>query len=78
MATEDEIRELKRRHAARLLRQPGVSGVGVERGEDGGFVLAVHLDRDAAFAPGELPERIEGHPVRYLRSGPFRKMEGEG
>jgi hypothetical protein len=73
MATEEEIRELKRRHSANLLGKPGVSGVGIEKDEKGGYVLAVHIDADGPDALG-LPAAIEGHPVRYIRSGPFRKF----
>ena len=55
MATEQEIRELKRKHAPDLLGRPGVSGVGVEKDADGGFVLAVHLNTDDPEALGGLP-----------------------
>jgi hypothetical protein len=77
MATEQEVREVKRRHSAKLLSQPGVSGVGIERDESGDYVLAVHLDADAEDAQQELPEEIEGHRVRYVGSGPFRKQQSE-
>jgi hypothetical protein len=74
LATEKEIRELKRRHAPQLLARPGVSGVGVEKGDSGGYVLAVHVDTDDPEALKQLPEEIEGHSVKYIRSGPFRKF----
>jgi hypothetical protein len=74
MATLEEIRELKRRHSARLLGLPGVSGVGIERDDDGGgYALAIHLDGDAANQLG-LPAELEGHRIKYIRSGPFRKL----
>jgi hypothetical protein len=74
MATEQEIREVKRRHASRLLSQPGVSGVGIEKDDAGEYVLAVHLDTDNPEADKSLPDEIEGHRVKYIRSGPFRKL----
>lgn len=74
MSTEDEIRALKRRHSAELLRRPEVSGVGVERDEDGEFVLAVHLNTADPKVIERLPRRIEGYRIRYLHSGPFRKQ----
>jgi len=74
MATEEEIRQLKRRHSARLLGQPGVSGVGIEKDDAGGYALAVHLDADAPEALEHLPAEIEGHRIKYIRSGPFRKL----
>ena len=74
MATENEIRELKRRHSLRLLNQPGVSGVGVEKDETGGYVLAIHLNTDDPQILSQLPRELEGHPLKFLRSGPFRKF----
>lgn len=78
MATEREIREVKRRHAPQLLSRPGVCGVGVEKDESGDYVLAVHLDADNKNARFGLPQEIEGYPVRYIRSGPFRKLPKGG
>jgi len=49
-----------------------VSGVGIEKDDAGDYVLAVHLDSDEAGK--ELPAEIEGVPVKYVRSGPFRKL----
>ena len=77
MATEQEIRGLKHRHSASLLARPGVSGVGVEKNDSGDYVLAVHVDTDDPEALKQLPEDIEGHTVKYIRSGPFRKLPAE-
>jgi hypothetical protein len=75
LATEKQIRELKRRHAPQLLARPGVCGVGVEKNDSGGgYVLAVHVDTDDPEALKQLPEEIEGHSVKYIHSGPFRKF----
>ena len=65
MLTEQEARDVKRRHSAELLSKPGVSGVGVEKDEDGNFVIAVHLD---ATTPGSgaVAENIEGFPVKFV------------
>ncbi len=71
MSTEDEIRALKRRHSLDLLGREGVSGVAVEP-EGDGFVLSVLLDRDDPDLRAGLPERIEGHPVKYRVTGRFR------
>jgi hypothetical protein len=76
MATEQEVREVKQRHSARLMSRAGVSGVGIEKDESGDFVLTVHLDAEDKKAREDLPEEIEGHRVRYVGSGPFRKQEG--
>ena len=77
MPSEDEIREVKRRHSRELLSRPGVSGVGIEKDEAGEYVLAVHLDAGAAEAQESLPREIEGCRVKYIVSGPFRKFHGD-
>ncbi len=74
MATEEEIREVKRRHSPNLLRQAGVCGVGVEKDEAGNYVIALHLDTDDPEVRARLPQQIEGYNVKFLFSGPFRKL----
>lgn len=78
MATEREIREVKRRHSSRLLGVSGVSGVGIEKDDAGEYVLAVHLDATNLEARKSLPDEIEGYRVKYIRSGPFRKLPATG
>ena len=70
MATEDEVRALKRRYSREFLTHPCVSGVGVERDERGEFRLTVHLNDDAP----DLPAEIDGHAVQYVRRGPYSKQ----
>ncbi len=77
MATEEEVREVKRRHAPQLLKQEGVSGVGVEKDEAGDYFLTIHLDTDDPEARSRLPDQIEGHSVQYIRSGPFQKLSSK-
>ena len=36
----------------------------------GDYVLTVHLSEDAP----ELPSEVEGHAIRYVRRGPYRKQ----
>lgn len=76
MKSEEEVRAIKRRHSARLLQQPGVSGLGVEKDEAGNYVLVIHVDADDLAAGADLPSEIEGCPVKVVRSGPFRKFTG--
>jgi hypothetical protein len=75
MASEEEVKEIKRRHAARLLREPGVCGVGVEKDKAGNFVLAVHVDGTRLDAGATVPDFIEGCPVKRIRSGPFTRRD---
>jgi hypothetical protein len=71
MVSEEEVKAIKRRHSARLLQEPGVCGVGVEKDQNGNFVLAVHLDTTQPDAGATVPASIEGCPVKRVRSGPF-------
>ena len=74
MATEEQAREIKRRHSPRLLQQPGVAGVGVERDAQGNYCISIHLDSDDSAVQAGLPTEIEGCPVKFIHSGPFRKL----
>ena len=75
IAKEEQVREVKRRHSPRLLSKPGVAGVGIEKDDSGEYVLAVHLASDDPETVKGLPEEIEGVPVKYIHSGPFRKLD---
>ena len=74
MSTEEEVRQIKQRHAPELLKQRGVSGVGIEKDDAGDFVLVVYLETDDPQVRAQLPQELEGHPVKYIQSGPFRKF----
>ena len=74
MVTEQSIRELKRAHSVRLLSLPGVCGVGVEKDAGGEFFLAVHVNAAKPEAGIDVPDQIDGCPVRKIRSGPFAKQ----
>lgn len=74
MATEEQLREIKRRHSPRLLQMPGVCGVGVEKDDSGQYVLAVHVNATDRHAEENVPETIEGHRVKVVRSGPFKPL----
>jgi hypothetical protein len=78
MASAEELRAVKRRHSLKLLSKPGVSGVGVEKDKSGRYFLTIHLDSDDPELRSQLPDQIEGHPVKFVRSGPFRKLPRQG
>ena len=73
MKADEKIREVKRRHSRELLSQPGVCGLDIEDDESGRPVLVIHLDSDDPAVRARLPARIEGYPVRLVKSGPFQK-----
>ena len=74
MPSEQEVVEIKRRHSAQLLQQPGVCGAGVEKDDAGNFYLAVHLDATNSRAGENVLDSIEGASVKRIRSGPFVKQ----
>jgi hypothetical protein len=75
MASEDEVRAVKRRHSAHLLGMDGVSGVGVERDDAQSYVLAIHFDDQAAADRLQIPATLDGVPVRTIISGRYRKQD---
>jgi hypothetical protein len=74
MPSEEEVKGIKRRNSYRLLQEPGVCGVGVEKNEQGKFVLTVHLDMTQPNPGANIPDFIEGCPVKRVKSGPFTKQ----
>jgi hypothetical protein len=74
MASEAKVREMKERYAAELLQQPGVSGVGVGRDEQGNPILVIHLDIESPDSRPKLPRELEGFPIQFVEDGPFYKF----
>lgn len=75
MARKAQVDQLKRRHRRRLLALPGVSGVGVERGDGADdYVLAVHVEDDDPQTIAAVRAAVGDAAVRIVRSGKFRKQ----
>ena len=74
MTTFEDLKAVKRRHAASLLRRDGVVGVDIDEDDSGEPVIAVHLERDSPKVRQQLPSELEGHPVKYVLTGPVRKQ----
>jgi len=74
MASVDDLRAVKRKYSAQLLRTPGVCGVDIEVGESGDAVLKVHLDTQDPKVRDALPTELDGFPVEYVYTGPIRKL----
>ena len=66
---------VKERHSERLLKTPGVWGVGVERGDDRAPTLVVHIDPAHSHLRDQLPKQLEGCPVHVVEDGPFQAFE---
>lgn len=75
MAGIDEVTRLKKRVSRRLLKVPGVQGVGVERGDgDDDYVLAVHVEHDDDDTRRAVKKTTDADVVRIVKSGKFRKL----
>jgi hypothetical protein len=75
VASKETIQQLKRRHRGRLLRLSGVSGIGIERGnDDNDYVLVVHVKNDDEATRAAILEEVDDEPVRIVKSGGFRKL----
>ncbi len=66
------IQDVKTRHEARLMAQPGVVAVGIGRNADGTEVIVVSLDRERPEVRAQVPQTLEGYAVRVQVSGPIR------
>lgn len=66
-ATDNEIRDVKRRWSARILKHAGVVGLGIDHDIQGRPELTVFLEQSSAMIG--LPTEIEGYPVTFRVSG---------
>jgi hypothetical protein len=66
------LRTVKRKHAAALLRRPGVCGVDIDDTNAG--AITVHLDTRDPKLLVDLPRTLDGVKVQYVYSGPIRKQ----
>lgn len=66
------IKDVKKRHEARLLERPGVVSVGVGLNRNGQSVIIIGLDGPNAESEGQLPSMLEGHPVEVRIVGTLK------
>ncbi len=58
------IQDVKKQHESRLMSMPGVVSVGVGQKPDGTPVIVVGLDRPRPTTMAQLPQSLDGYPVR--------------
>ena len=68
------IQEVKAKHEQRLLAMPGVISVGIGRDPEGNLVIMVGLDRHRPQTFKDLPELLDGYPVKVEIIGPVRAL----
>jgi hypothetical protein len=74
MVSEEKALSIKRRHSRPLLRIPWVCAVGIECDENGGYILVIHTETDDPELIKDLPDSIDGCPVKVTHSGPFLRI----
>ena len=67
------VEEVKKRHEARLLKTPGVVGVGIGR-SGGKPVIRVYVAKDSPKVRKAVPDALEDVPVEIVVSGPFKAL----
>lgn len=68
----EELRTIQARHEARIMRIPGVVGVGIGLAENGqDMALIVYCEKMTAAVISKVPKTIEGVSVRLIESGRF-------
>ena len=66
------IQEVKAKHEDRLLAMSGVVSVGIGRAPDGRSAIIVGLDGPRPQTVKQLPEVLDGYPVRVEIIGPVQ------
>lgn len=67
------VEEVKKRHEARLMKTPGVVGVGIGR-SGGKTVIRVYVAKDSPKVRKAVPDALEDVPVEIVVSGPFKAL----
>lgn len=66
------IKDVKKRHKARLLKIPSVVSVGIGLNKDGQSVIVIGLDGPNAKSERQLPSMLEGYPVEIRIVGTLK------
>ena len=66
------IQEVKTRHEKRLMAMRGVVSVGIGQEADGKAVIVIGLDAPRPETVKDLPQSLEGYPVRVKITGPIK------
>ncbi len=67
------VEEVKKRHEGRLMKTPGVVGVGIGR-SGGKTVIRVYVSKDSPKVRKAVPEALDDVPVEIVVSGPFKAL----
>jgi hypothetical protein len=69
------VRAVKDRHEQELLKLDDVAGTAIGRGDDPGqAAMLVLLKKDTPQIRAQIPNEIEGVPVKIIESGEFQAL----
>jgi hypothetical protein len=69
----EELKAVQARHEDGVMGIPGVVGIGIGLTEDGkDLAFIVYVEKLTAAVKAQVPDRIEGVPVRMIESGIFK------
>jgi hypothetical protein len=69
----EELKEIQARHEDNIMGIPGVVGIGIGLTEDGAdLAFIVYVEKLTSSVEVQVPNRIEGVPVRMIESGIFK------
>ena len=74
--TTRPIEKVQEDHTAALMRIPGVVGTAIGALDDGTPYIAVFVKERTPELDAEIPDTLEGHPVRVRVSGEIRPLDG--
>ena len=72
MTMTPTIREVKERHEGRLLSLPGVVSVGIGKNPDSTAVIIIGLDKPRPDTERQIPQALDGYPVKIEIIGPVK------
>lgn len=69
----EELKGIQERHEDSVMNIPGVVGIGIGLTEDGkDLAFIVYVEKLTPAVEAQVPDRIEGVPVRIIESGIFK------
>ncbi len=66
------IKDVKAKHAARVMELPGVVSVGIGKGADGNPAIMIGIERESDEVRASLPKELDGFPVEVQVIGPIK------
>jgi len=72
------IEKVQEEHSSALMHIPGVVGTAVGALADGTPYIAVFVEERTPELEAQIPDQLEGYPVRVRVTGTFRALDDDG